>query len=75
MFLFPQTEVPEAVSSEVKRQGHEADHSLPPSAEVKNGGAILPLPHVSSWCPVTASSLGPNMSKSEDYCLLECDAI
>jgi hypothetical protein len=27
----------------VKWQGHEADHSLPSSAEVKNGGAIPPL--------------------------------
>jgi hypothetical protein len=32
----------------VKRQGHEADHSSPSSAEVKNGGAIPPLPHMSS---------------------------
>jgi hypothetical protein len=28
----------------------EADHSSPTSAEVKNGGAIPPLPHMSSWC-------------------------
>jgi hypothetical protein len=27
----------------------EADHSPPSSAEVKNGGAITPLPHTSSW--------------------------
>jgi hypothetical protein len=31
---------------EVKRQGREADHSLPSSAEVKKVGAIPPLPHV-----------------------------
>jgi hypothetical protein len=30
----------------VKWQGHEADHSPPYSAEVKNGRAIPPLPHV-----------------------------
>jgi hypothetical protein len=36
--------VPGAVSLEVKRQGREADHSPPSSAEVKNGGAIPPLP-------------------------------
>jgi hypothetical protein len=36
-----------AVSPGVKRQWPEADHSLPSSAEVKNGGALLPLPH--SW--------------------------
>jgi hypothetical protein len=28
--------------------GHEADHSPPSSAFVKNDGAILPLPHVPS---------------------------
>jgi hypothetical protein len=28
----------------VKRLGREADHSPPSSAEVKNDGAILPLP-------------------------------
>jgi hypothetical protein len=33
----------------VKRPGREADHSPPFSAEVKNGGAIPPLPHMSSW--------------------------
>jgi hypothetical protein len=30
----------------VKRTEREADHSPPSSAEVKNGGAILPLLHV-----------------------------
>jgi hypothetical protein len=35
-------------SPEVKWQGHEADHSPPTSAEVKKGGAIPPLPHMSS---------------------------
>jgi hypothetical protein len=34
----------------VKRPGLEADHSPPSSSDVKNGGAILPLPHTSSWC-------------------------
>jgi hypothetical protein len=34
--------------SEVRRPGPEADHSLPSSAEVKIGGAIPPVPHVSS---------------------------
>jgi hypothetical protein len=32
-----------------KRQGREADHSPPSSADVKNGGAIPPLPPMSSW--------------------------
>jgi hypothetical protein len=41
--------VPGAVSSGIKRQGGKADHSSPSSAKVKNGGAILPLPHSSSW--------------------------
>jgi hypothetical protein len=29
--------------------GREADHSPPSSVEVKNGGTIPPLPHMSSW--------------------------
>jgi hypothetical protein len=33
----------------VKRQRREADQSPPSSAEVKKGGAIHPLPHMSSW--------------------------
>jgi hypothetical protein len=37
------------VSLRVKRLGHNADHSDPSSAEVKNGGTIPPLPHTSSW--------------------------
>jgi hypothetical protein len=38
-----------AFSLWVKRPGSEADHSPPSSAEVKNGGVIPPLPHISSW--------------------------
>jgi hypothetical protein len=30
------------------RPGREVDYSLPPSAEVKNGGAVPPLHHTSS---------------------------
>jgi hypothetical protein len=41
--------LPGALSSGVKRQGREADHSPPSSAEVKNGRAIPPLSHMSSW--------------------------
>jgi hypothetical protein len=33
----------------VKRQDREADLSSLPSAEVKKGGAISPLPRESSW--------------------------
>jgi hypothetical protein len=40
--------VPGVPSQGVKRQGREADHSHPSSAEVKNGGAIHPLPHMSA---------------------------
>jgi hypothetical protein len=32
-----------------KAAGDEANDSSPSSAEVKKGGAILPLPHMSSW--------------------------
>jgi hypothetical protein len=35
---------PEVLSPGEKRQGREADHSSPSSAEVENGGAIPPLP-------------------------------
>jgi hypothetical protein len=33
----------------VKRLGREVDRSSPSSVEVKNGGAIPPLPHIYSW--------------------------
>jgi hypothetical protein len=36
-------------SFQVKQQRHEADHSPPSCANVKNGGAIPPLPLTSSW--------------------------
>jgi hypothetical protein len=35
-----------AISPGVKRPRREVEHSLPFSTEVKNGGAIPPLPHV-----------------------------
>jgi hypothetical protein len=41
--------VPGTLSPGGKWPGHEADHSPPSFAEVKNGGAIPPLPHMSSW--------------------------
>jgi hypothetical protein len=34
----------------VKGKEREADHSIPPSAEVKNGGAVPPLSHTPTWC-------------------------
>jgi hypothetical protein len=37
------------LSSGVKRQRRESDHSSPTSAEVKNGGVVPPFPPVSSW--------------------------
>jgi hypothetical protein len=40
--------IPGEISLRVKRPGREADHSLPSSAEVGNGGAIPPLPNMSS---------------------------
>jgi hypothetical protein len=33
-------------SPRVNRPGHEADYSPPSSVEVKNGGAMPPLPHM-----------------------------
>jgi hypothetical protein len=41
--------VPGSVSPGVKWPGREVDHLPPFNAEVKNGGAIHPLPHTSSW--------------------------
>jgi hypothetical protein len=38
--------VPGALFQWVTRQGQEADHSSPLSAEITNTGAILPLPHM-----------------------------
>jgi hypothetical protein len=45
----PVQPVPGAHSPGVKQPGHEADHSPPFSAEVKNGGAIPPLHDTSLW--------------------------
>jgi hypothetical protein len=42
--------VPGDLPSGVKQQGHEADHSVPFSGKVKNGGTVPPFPHTSSWC-------------------------
>jgi hypothetical protein len=39
----------EHLSPEVKLPGCEAGHSLSSSSFVKNVGAILPLPHMTSW--------------------------
>jgi hypothetical protein len=41
--------IPGALSPGLKQLGHKADHSLPASAEIKNNGAITPLPHTSLW--------------------------
>jgi hypothetical protein len=38
-----------AISPGVKRPRREVDYSPPSNAEVKNGGAIPPLPRMSSW--------------------------
>jgi hypothetical protein len=39
----------ESLSPGVKQLSYEADCSPPCSAKVKNGGAVLPLPHTFSW--------------------------
>jgi hypothetical protein len=44
--------IPGVISAGVKRPGHEADRSPPSSAEVRNGGAIPPLPHRASCLSV-----------------------
>jgi hypothetical protein len=45
----PSQWVPRVLSGCVKRQRREADHSRPPSAEIKNNGAILPVSHMPLW--------------------------
>jgi hypothetical protein len=40
--------VPQVLFPGLDRPWREADHS-PPSAEVKNGGAVPAFPHTSSW--------------------------
>jgi hypothetical protein len=37
----------EAISLEVRRLGHETDHSSSSSAKIKKGGAVLPFSHMS----------------------------
>jgi hypothetical protein len=41
--------VPGTLSLGVNKPGHEVNHSLPTIAEVKNGGAVHPIPHTPSW--------------------------
>jgi hypothetical protein len=41
--------VPGAISLAIKHPGREADYSHPSSGKIENGGAIPPLPHMSSW--------------------------
>jgi hypothetical protein len=45
----PSQWVPGTFSSGLKRQGRQTDPLPPCSSEVKNGGAIPPLLHMSSW--------------------------
>jgi hypothetical protein len=47
--------IPGAIYPRVKWLGLESDHSPPSSGEVKNGGAIPPLSHMSSWCRTGAN--------------------
>jgi hypothetical protein len=41
--------VPVALSLGLQQPGNEADHLPPSGAEFKNGEAVPPLPHTSSW--------------------------
>jgi hypothetical protein len=49
MALGPNQWIPGALSPGAQRPRREEDHSPLSSAEVKNGRAISPLPHTSSW--------------------------
>jgi hypothetical protein len=46
---FPVQWVSGALSPRLQQPESETDNSPPSSAEVKNGGAKSPLPHMSSW--------------------------
>jgi hypothetical protein len=46
----------------VKLQAREADHLPQSSSEVKNGGTVSPLPHISSWRGVYSSKLTDNFT-------------
>jgi hypothetical protein len=39
---------PKSISLGIKRSGHETDFLPPSNVEVKNGGAVPPLPNISS---------------------------
>jgi hypothetical protein len=54
IFLFSIVSIPapgptQPPSPGVKQHGHEPDRSPLSNAKVKNGAAVLPLPHTSSW--------------------------
>jgi hypothetical protein len=49
LFRSPIQWVPVAISPGLKPPGRETDHSPSSSAEDRNGGAIPPLHHMSSW--------------------------
>jgi hypothetical protein len=50
VFVTPPASYPMGTGGSLKRPRRETDHSPPSSAEAKNGGAIPPLLHMSSWC-------------------------
>jgi hypothetical protein len=53
---------PKADYLRVTRPGREADHSPPSSAEVKNGGAVPPLLHMSSWHGAQMKTYSDNLT-------------
>jgi hypothetical protein len=56
------------LSPEIKRPICEADNTPPSSAEIKNGEAIILLPHTSSWLGVNPLSTGTTLLLA--FCLL-----
>jgi hypothetical protein len=59
----------------VRQLMHEADHSPPSNAEAKNGGAIPPLPHVSSWHSIQLIKHRNNFGLPTVPVLLSCICI
>jgi hypothetical protein len=51
----------------IKQLELEPDQAPPPSAQVKNDGAILPLPHISSWCSALLIQHRNNLNSTSLY--------
>ena len=71
----PSKRVQDASSPTVRRMTRKADHSPPPTAEVRMHAATTPLPHTSSsWPAAWYSTQNLHYAVDDDH-LLGCDAV